>query len=165
MRKLTAIGAFTAAVPVSLAHCPLCTAGAVVAASGAAYLGMQVGGIGVFIGAFAAATGLWFASAMKWHNQWLRAAIALASFALTVLPTRMMLSRSVPLYIAWIGRYGTTLSVDLYLSGALVGLAIMSAGPMLSKQVSRILHLHLPFQGIALTFALLLVAAVLFQVI
>ena len=47
------------------AHCPLCTAGAAIAAGGAIYLGVSVIVVGLFIGAFAVSTGWWVAKIIK----------------------------------------------------------------------------------------------------
>ena len=57
------------------AHCPLCTAGAGVAALGASALGISSGPIGIFIGAFGLAMGLWIGGVIKKeyipHQKWL----------------------------------------------------------------------------------------------
>ena len=61
LKKLLALALFPNLLFIKsvYAHCPLCTAGAAVAAGGAAWLGISKAAIGIFIGAFAVSTGWW----------------------------------------------------------------------------------------------------------
>lgn len=152
------------------AHCPLCTIGAGAAAAGAAWLGVSSGAIGVFIGALAVAIGIWSSRLLKRRfmprqNE----IIGVASFFLTVLPIMPLFSGNTSLYLSWFGGYGTlfnrTYVIPLFILGALIGAAIMFLTPSISKLISRKRGKTIPYQGIALTFLLLVVSGTVMQVV
>ena len=93
---------------VALAHCPLCTAGAGLAAIGAYWLGVNGLTVGVLLGAFAMALGLWVARLIK--KKYLPQqdnAIGVFSWLTTIIPLKMLLSDYTSIYINWSGSYGS----------------------------------------------------------
>lgn len=161
MRKalvLLIIAAFNA-MPV-FAHCPLCTVGAAAAAGGALWLGVSPAVVSVFIGAFAAAVGLWFARVIKKKfflgQDWL---IVIASFVTTVLPILSFVKDVRPWYISWFGEYGSvfnrTYVVNVSLLTSIIGAVLVIVAPFLSKKISQMRGKTVKFQGIVLTFLLL----------
>lgn len=175
MKKLFA-GALAGvlALPVTLAHCPLCTMGAAAAAIGASYLGVKGAVIGVFIGAFAASMGWWFGDLIerRWKRfipgqKWLLVAL---SYLTTVIPLLPMLGTSQGFMLNIAGDYGTLLNrtymYDPFLIGSFFGLVAVCIAPWLSTKLTAAREgKMLPFQGIAITFVLLLVAGVVFQLV
>jgi hypothetical protein len=148
------------------AHCPLCTIGAATAAGGAAYLGVSNTVIGIFIGAFAVSIGWWFARIIKKQFvPYQKPAIIILSFLTTVIPMMPLLSDIHGLYIPWIGAYGSTLAIDLFIVGALLGGFITSITPWLSKKITALRNgKMIPYQGILLTVCLLLISGVIIQI-
>lgn len=149
------------------AHCPLCTIGVAAAAGGAAYLGVHVAVIGLFVGAFAVSTGWW---ASRWLKKqcvpFQKTLIIVAAFLLTVIPILPLIESSYPLYIPWLGVYGTTLVVNSALVTSLLGGLVVAGAPSLSKKISGLREgKMIPFQGVLLTLALLAVVGVLIQVV
>lgn len=157
------------ALPRAAAHCPLCTLGAAAAAGGAVALGVHPAVIGIFIGAFAASMGYWIGRRVRRFMRWQVPVFVVLSWLTTVLPLRMVLFVNVPLGVFWFGDYGTlfmrTYVIDLYLVTAAVGAAIVVFAPSLSAWVSAKRGRQMPYQGMLLTFGLLLIAAVMTQVI
>ena len=152
------------------AHCPLCTAGAAAAAGGALWLGISEISVGIFIGAFAIAIGLWFARIVKVRFPYKKTVFAAGSFLLTIMPMMPILGGIHPLTINLGGSYGSLLNrtylLNTFLIGTLVGSLIMLVSPYISKQVSRMRDGKLiPYQGMGITFSLLLISAILFQVV
>jgi len=151
------------------AHCPLCTVGAAAAATGAVALGVSTAVVGVFVGAFAAATGAWFARLLK-RSGWLRHAFVLGSVVLTVLPLRPLFLQQHGVLVSWFGEYGTLFNriylVDGFLFGAVLGLIVIYLTPWISKKLSLLRGGKLvPFQGVLLTFVLLVLSASLLEVV
>ena len=148
------------------AHCPLCTIGTAAAAGGAAYLGVSNAAIGIFIGAFAVSIGWWFGRVIK--KQFIpyqKPALIGFSFVTTVWPMMAFLSDIHPLYLSWLGSYGTTLAIDMFLIGSLIGGIIVSLTPWVSKRITALRNgKMIPFQGILLTLCLLLVAGTIVQI-
>jgi len=151
----------------TLAHCPLCTAGAGAAAIGLAWLGVSQFPIGVFIGAFGIALGLWMARYFKKQyipfQSWV---IAVASYALTVFPILPRMQDVMSWFVAWGGPYGSMFHrvylINLYVVGSIIGALIMVVSPFLSAWVTKKRHGHMvPYQGIAITFVLLAIVSVL----
>lgn len=153
------------------AHCPLCTAGAAVAAAGAVWLGVSTIVISFLIGAFAALTGWWFSKLLK--KQYLpfqRAGIVTLAFATTIVPLLPIISTARPVYIALAGDYGSLLNrtylVNYSLVASIIGGLIVCITPSLS---SKITHLRagrqIPYQGILLTFLLLGLGGLFIQVV
>ncbi len=161
---------FFASLAAAYAHCPLCTIGAVALASGATWLGVQKIVVGVFIGAFAVSTGWWFSNLIKKkYVPFQKAAIILFSFAATVLPIAHLINDIYPVYISLFGSYGTllnrTYTVNLFVIGAIIGGIIVSAAPLLSREITKYRHgKKIPYQGIALTFVLLILAGIVLQI-
>ena len=144
----------------ALAHCPLCTAGAVAVGLGAYKLGMSTASVGVGIGAFAVALGLWIAKLVP--RQYLpgqSALIVLLSFASTVLPVMPFLPGARGLYIPFIGEYGTALAIPHVLIGSIIGGLLVLAAPSISQLIRSMRRgRKFPFQSMAVIAALLLVA-------
>lgn len=166
-RGLLALLALALIPRVALAHCPLCTAGAGAAAIGAAWLGVDQGPIGIFIGAFATAIGLWIARIIPWKipgKAWL---LAFVSFATTVLPLLVLLQDVSSVYVAIAGEYGSPLNTvymyNIFLVGSILGGALLALGPSLNRAIAQHQTRPLPYQGMVVSFGLLLVAAVLMQ--
>ena len=155
------------AVQAAWAHCPLCTVGAAAAAGGAAYLGVNNAAIGVFIGGFGASMGWWFARLMKKeYLPFQTAAWVLSSFLLTVIPIRMLFPEAWPLFISWLGEYGSTFAINLFLLGSVVGGIILCSTPWLSERLTALRSgKHLPFQGMILTVVLLVVTSAVLQLV
>ncbi len=150
------------------AHCPLCTVGAAAAAGGAAWLGVNNAVIGVFLGAFAVSMGWWVSKLIKkQYVPYQMALIILFSFATTIFPLLPLITGFYPLYISMMGDYGSLLNrtylVNLFLFGSIIGGIIVSVTPWLSKKISDSRGKTLPYQGIILTFALLIILGIFLQ--
>lgn len=147
---------------VALAHCPLCVAATGGLALLAASLGLSSAIVGVVSGAFALAMGLWFARLIKTKRvpgqDWL---VALFVYLTTVLPLIPLAREYKPLFVPFVGEYGTTYAVNLYLLGAFIGGAIILVAPSLSRTITRITGKHIAFQQlITIGVLLLLVSSV-----
>lgn len=153
-----------------LAHCPLCTIGAGITATGAAYLGVKNIIIGVFIGAFAIALGLWISKLIKKdYIKHQKSIITLLSFVFTVFPVMPMMKDYSSIYISFFGNYGSlfnkTYLINLFLIGSFIGAVIMLISSSLSKIITKIRNnKRLPYQGIILTFILLILVSIILQV-
>ncbi|MBI2558696.1 hypothetical protein HYW20_05210 [Candidatus Woesearchaeota archaeon] len=153
----------------AFAHCPLCTVGAAFVAGGAAVLGVHRMVIGVFIGAFAVSTGLWFSRILKKKFVPLqKSIITIASYLLTIIPMRMILKDEHPLFISLYGDYGSlfnrTYLVDYFVVGSIIGSVVVAIAPYLSDKITSIRKgRHIPYQGIALTFLLLIITGIILQ--
>jgi len=154
----------------ALAHCPLCTAGAGVIALGAYWMGVNGLTIGVLMGAFAMAMGLWVGKIIKKKiipQQDL--AMGIFSWITTLLPLKMLMSDYTSFYINWGGEYGSlfnrTYPINLFILGGTIGGVLIITAPYLSKEISRQRGQTIPYQGVTITFGLLLIAAVITQFI
>ncbi|MBI2650860.1 hypothetical protein HYX01_00105 [Candidatus Woesearchaeota archaeon] len=153
------------------AHCPLCTVGAMAAAGGAAWLGVNKAVIGIFIGAFAVSTGWWIANLLKKkYIPFQKPFLIILSFATIVIPILPMpvMESNYPLYLSFAGDYGSLLNrtyvINLFFAGSILGSIIVCITPWLSKKISEIGNGKLiPFQGILLTFILLIIAGISLQ--
>ena len=151
------------------AHCPLCTAGAGAAAIGAAWLGVSQLSIGIFIGAFAIALGLWVARLIKKkYIPYQDLLVGIFSFVTTVFPLIMMMQDSTSIYIALVGDYGSLLNkvylINLFLLGSFIGAGIILASPKVSSVIKKKNGKRLfPYQGIAVTFGLLLATSLIIE--
>ncbi len=155
------------------AHCPLCTAGAIVAAGGAAWLGVDIIVIGLFIGAFAVSIGFWISKLIKKKyipHQTL--VIVLVSFITTVIPILPILTNEhdvFPVFISLMGEYGSFLNrtylINLFLLGSVIGGAIVSSTPLISKNITRLRRKTIPFQGVIITLLSLIIVGVILQVV
>lgn len=156
------------AIP-ALAHCPLCTVGAAFVAGGAAVFGVHRMIIGVFIGAFAASMGIWFGRIIKKKVMpFQKTAILLSSYFLTVLPMWPLLKDAHPLLLNLAGSYGSLLNrtylVDYFIAGSIIGSFIVIIAPFLSEKITSVRSgRHIPFQGTALTFLLLIMTGIILQ--
>ena len=155
------------------AHCPLCTVGAAAAAGGAAWLGVSKIVIGVFIGAFAVSIGWWISNLIKkQYVPFQRPLIILFSFATTVFPLLGLeiMRSNYPLLVSFFGDYGSlfnrTYIINLFFIGSIIGGFIVSLTPWLSRRITIIRNgKMLPYQGILLTFALLVVSSTIIEVL
>lgn len=149
---------FLAVFPkVALAHCPLC----VVATGGlallAASLGLSSAVVGIVSGAFALAIGLWFARLIKRKRiPFQDGLVALFVYLTTVLPIMPLAMEYKPLFVSFIGEYGTTYPINLFLLGAFLGAVVILIAPPLSRTLSRLTQKHIAFQQM-ITIGVLLV--------
>lgn len=149
---------------IALAHCPLCTIGAGALAVLAASLGVSSVVVGVLIGAFALALGLWLSGMVKKdYIPFQKPILALVIFLGTVLPIMPLVQAYGPLYIPFIGEYGTTYTMNLYIVGIIIGALIMFVAPFISAGITKTRNKQVPFQGIIITIALLIVTSVVIQ--
>jgi len=149
----------------AFAHCPLCTAGAAVAAGGAAWLGVDHVVIGLFIGAFAASTGWWISNIIKKkYVPFQKTLLIIISFASIVLPILPLMSGIRPYYLSIAGEYGSLLNrtyiINLFFIGSLIGGLIVCITPRLSKKITETRGKTVAFQGTLLTLALLILVGV-----
>ncbi len=152
------------------AHCPLCTFGAIAIAGGAAWLGISNGVIGLFIGAFAVSMGWWVSNMIKKkyipYQLWV---LVISSYLLTILPILSLIGNSTyPFYVSITGDYGSWLNrtylVNLFLLASILGGLIVLISPRLSRKISKIrIGITFPFQGMIITFLLLLLTAGIIQ--
>ncbi|KKT87065.1 MAG: hypothetical protein A2119_02980 [Candidatus Colwellbacteria bacterium GWA2_46_10] len=152
------------------AHCPLCVAGAGALAVLATSLGVSSVVVGILIGAFALALGLWLAPLVKkryipYQKQILTLLIAVT----TIIPVMPFIKDYGPLYISLGGKYGTpwhnTYTIDLFLFGSVVGALLMLMAPSVSKLVTKVRKHQMPYQGVAITLLLLVIASGIAQII
>ncbi len=149
------------------AHCPLCTAGAAGAALAAKWLGMSVLSVGVFIGAFAAALGAWVSRYVPRKFKW---PVIILSFLLTIVPLVPLMTDYSSIYINWGGVYGgifnRTYVVNLFVAGSIVGGLVIIFSPYLSKTLGKLRKGKMfPYQGLLMTFFLLILLALIFQIL
>ncbi|MBI1961245.1 MAG: hypothetical protein HYS45_00920 [Parcubacteria group bacterium] len=159
--------AFGAGVPkLVLAHCPLCTAGAVAIGLGAYQLGVSSLSVGIALGAASLALGMWMAKLIRvQYFRGQRLAIAFLVFATTVAPVAPFLPGARGLYLAGIGQYGTTLVIPNVLIGAVLGGLLVLASPYASRSLTSLRSgRHVPFQGVLVVILLLFVSLVLVEV-
>ena len=149
------------------AHCPLCTIGAGAAAAGAVWLGVSKVVIALFIGAFAVSMGYWFSNLLKKkYIPFQKTLIILIVFLTTVLPLMPIFKAIGPLYLSFIGPYGKTYAFNYSLVSSLLGGTIVLASPSISKQLTELRKgKMLPFQGILITFLLLIIIGGLIQLL
>lgn len=150
------------------AHCPLCTAGAGALAVGAAYIGVSTYVVGIFIGAFALALALWIPRTVKKkYVRYQDQILVLFIYVGTIVPLLPLLQHYASFNVYWFGEYGSffnrTYMVNRFLIGSCIGAGIMYAAPYVSGQVSRLRKKNFPYQGMAITFGLLLLISLFFQ--
>lgn len=151
------------------AHCPLCTIGAGAVALGATWLGVSAFSIGIFLGVFGIAVGLWIGRLIRkkyFPHQTLL--IGVISFLTTIIPLKPLFYDNSPVLIALYGDYGTWLNttylIDKFIVGSIIGAVIILISPRVSKSLSKARNNKLiPFQGIIITFALLLFISLLYE--
>ncbi len=153
------------------AHCPLCTAGAALAAGGALWLGVSRAVVALFVGAFAVSVGIWISNLIKRRFvPFQKEILILLSFVTTVLPLVPLMRDGRPFHVSISGDYGSLLNntyiVNLSLVASVVGGLIVIAAPLLSRWISRLRDgKMIPFQGILLTFVALIAISVLIQLL
>lgn len=152
------------------AHCPLCTAGAGVAALGAKWLGFSTISIGVFIGAFGIALGLWMSRLIGNRFPYQSTIFALASLGLTVVPLMPLMPELLPVYVAFGGEYGSLLNRTYVLNGFFVGSLfggmVMAASPFLSRAFSTLYgSRRFPYQGLSITFTTLALVTIIIELL
>ena len=170
MKKLYTIIGLLAFIPATAkAHCPLCTAGAGALAIGAAYIGVSTYVVGIFIGAFALALGIWVSRMIKKeYIPYQKHIVTILVFLTTVIPLMPLLQHYVSFNVYWFGEYGSmfnkTYMISRFLIGTLIGAVIMYVSPIVSHHVSRVKKKRLfPYQGIVITFAMLIIASLFMQ--
>ncbi|HCM36720.1 MAG TPA: hypothetical protein DIS53_02235 [Candidatus Wildermuthbacteria bacterium] len=147
------------------AHCPLCTAGAAAAGGIAAWLGVSSIVIGIFLGAAALSMGWWLARNIRRSFIPLQTQIIAGGiFASTIIPLLPLFQEYTSWYVAFAGEYGTLLHnvylLNLFLLGSIAGAFIVLVSPEVSKRVTALRRgKAMPYQGLAITFFLLLVAS------
>ena len=147
------------------AHCPLCTVGAGAAAAGAVWLGVSKVVVALFIGGFAMSMGMWFSKIpKKKYIPFQKTVIILAIFLTTVLPLLPLFTAIGPLYLSFIGLYGSTYAINYSLASSLFGGLIVFISPAISKKITKLRSgKMIPFQGVILTLSLLIVLGILIQ--
>src|SRR3989344_954119 len=173
LKKLLSLPLFFVLMQSAYAHCPLCTVGAAAAAGGAAWLGVSKIVIGVFIGAFAVSIGLWVSNLIKkQYIPFQKPSIILFSFLTTVFPLLGLevMRSNYPLLVSFFGDYGSLLNrtyiLNLFLIGSILGGFIVSITPWLSKKITIVRNgKMLPYQGIMLTFLLLIISSAIIEVL
>lgn len=167
---LISLGSIAVVLP-AFAHCPLCTAGAGVLAVLAASMGVSLAVVGVFIGAFALALGIWLARSLKKkYVKYQEQVVSLIIFLLTVIPIIPFADEYRSFSIYWIGDYGSLLNrtyiVNNFIFGSIAGALLLLIAPFISRKITQIRQGKAwPYQGITITFILLLAAALAFQFI
>jgi len=167
MKKYLFLSSLIVFVPkIVSAHCPLCVVGVGGLAVLAAYLGISSIVVGVFIGAFSLALGLWISGLIKKSYIPLQKPIlTVLIFLGTVIPIMPLIVHYGPFYVSFIGEYGTTYTINLFVFGVIIGTLIMLGTPSLSKLVTKIRKKQFPFQGIIITIILLVVVAIIIQLL
>lgn len=149
------------------AHCPLCTIGAGAAAAGAVWLGVSKVAVVLFIGAFAMSMGMWFSKIIKKrYIPFQKTSIVLVIFLTTLLPLLPLFTAIGPLYLSFIGEYGTTYAINYSLASGLFGGFIVLSSPFLSKKITDFRNGKIiPYQGMMLTLSTLLITGGLIQIL
>ena len=149
-----------------MAHCPLCVVGAGAAGAAAMWLGVSQVVVALFIGAFAMSMGMWFAKIIKKKYIPLQNFLIVAIiFFTTVLPLMPLFKALGPLYLSFIGDYGTTYIFNYSLASSFLGGLIVLSTPLISKSITKKRNNKtFPFQGTLLTLVLLIIIGVLIQI-
>jgi len=152
------------------AHCPLCTITAGAAAAGGVWLGVSKSVIGLLIGAFAMSMGMWFSRIpKKRYIPFQKTLIITIIFLITVLPLLPIFSSVTGIGVDLFGDYGTLLNrtyvVDKSLLSSFLGGLIVFISPILNRKIKEKTSKSIPFQGIILTFLILIIASLTIQFI
>jgi hypothetical protein len=67
--------------------------------------------------------------------------------------------------VPFIGEYGTTYTINLYVLGVIVGSLLMLLAPLVSRLVATLRGGHAPFQGILITLTMLVAVSVIIQLL
>ncbi len=148
-----------------MAHCPLCVVGAGAAGAAAMWLGVSKVVVALFIGAFAMSMGMWFARIIKKkYIPFQKFFIIAIIFFTTVFPLMPLFKALGPLYLSFIGDYGTTYVFNYSLASSFLGGLIVLLTPSISKFITKKRNNKIiPFQGTLLTLVLLIIAGTLIQ--
>jgi len=149
------------------AHCPLCTIGAGAAAGAAVWLGVSKVAVALFIGAFAMSMGIWFSKIIKkQYISFQKPLIVAIVFLTTLLPLLPLFTAIGPLYIPFIGDYGTTYAVNYSIATGLLGGLVVISSPMLSKKLTKLRKgKMIAYQGITITLLTLIMIGGLIQIL
>ena len=149
-----------------MAHCPLCVVGAGAAGAAAMWLGVSKVVVTLFLGAFAMSMGMWFARIIKKKYIPLQNFLIVAIiFFTTVLPLMPLFKALGPLYLSFIGDYGTTYVFNYSLASSFLGGIIVLSTPSISKAITKKRNYKtFPFQGTLLTLILLIIVGILIQI-
>ena len=151
------------------AHCPLCTIGAGAAAGAAVWLGVSKVVVALFLGAFAMSMGMWFARLLSKKKKYIpfqNTIVIVGVFLLTILPLLPIVKVIGPLYLSFIGDYGKTFAFNYAIFSSLLGGFLTFISPTLSKKITNFRKGKiLPFQGIIITFSLLIITGAIIQLI
>lgn len=149
-----------------LAHCPLCVGGAGAAAALASFLGLKFGTIGVLIGGFAVALSLLIANRLPQKFKYQKVVVAWAIYLTTLIPVYPLLKGDVtPWFVSISGELGSPLNqtylIDMFIVGSILGSLIVLYSMKLSMYITRRRGgKTVRLQGLMLTFALLIIAAI-----
>ncbi|MBU2101147.1 hypothetical protein KKH05_00250 [Patescibacteria group bacterium] len=152
------------------AHCPLCVVGAGALAVFASSIGVSSVVVGILIGAFALALGFWVAPMIKKEFiPYQKQILILLIYVGTIIPVMPFIKDYGPLYVSLGGEYGSlwhnTYTVDLFLFGSILGATLMFVAPFISKAITKARGRQVLYQGIIITFSLLIITSVIFQLI
>ncbi len=156
-------------IDVVSAHCPLCTIGAGAVGAAAVWLGVSKVVVALFLGAFAMSMGMWFARVLDKKKRFIPfqySLIVIVVFVLTVWPLMPLFKAFGPLYLSFVGEYGKTYAINYSLISSLFGGGIVLFSPTASKKITKLRKgKMMAFQGIILTFVLLLIVGILIQLL
>lgn len=149
------------------AHCPLCTIGAGAAAAGAVWLGVSKVVIALFIGAFAMSMGMWFSNIpKKQYIPFQKTLIILVIFFSTVIPLFPLFSAIGPLYLSFIGEYGSTFAFDYSIASSILGGVVVFISPKINSKIKeKRSGKGIPYQGIIITFSMLIILGGIIQLV
>lgn len=147
------------------AHCPLCTIGAGAAAGAAVWLGVSKVVVALFIGGFAMSMGMWFSrTPKKKYIPFQKTAIIAIIFLTTVIPLLPLFNTIGPLYIPFIGDYGTTFAFNYSIVSSIFGGLIVFSSPSISRKLTKFRNdKTIPFQGILITLSFLIIVGIIIQ--
>lgn len=155
----------------AFAHCPLCTGGAGAVAVAAAYLGVRHGALGVVLGGFSIALALWLAHKPKKDYVAHQSKILFWGIYLTtIIPFYVMFKGDyTSFYLSLGGDYGDitnrTYLIDMFIPGAILGSLAIVFAPALSSWITKQRGgSTIKFQGLAISFALMLILGAIMQV-
>ena len=155
---------------VARAHCALCTAAVGATAITMKYFGLDASVIGLFVGAFGVSTGMWFGKKIKEYVPYQLHLLILASFVLTTVPLSGTVSEPIYLPVLLFGAPGSVFNKvywpDKFLIGSVLGgiLALVAyyAHITIKRHRGGVLF---PYQGIALTIGILVIAGACLQLL
>lgn len=146
----------TSLIKIVSAHCPLCTIGAGAAGGLAVWLGVSKVVVALFLGGFAMSMGMWFSRIpKKKYIPYQKTIIIAVVFLSTVIPLLPLFSAVGPIYLSFIGEYGTTLAFNYSIGGSILGGLVVFVSPTLNKKIKQKRGKGIPFQGVLITLGLL----------